>query len=797
MIRLEPDGAGQLRLPPQPWVNVLANEQAGCLVTERGAGYTWAGNSRHNRLTAWHNDPVSDPHAEAIWIRDDEADVFWSPLPGPTPADAAYEVRHGFGYTKFRHESLGLSQDTTIFMAPTDPVKLVRLRIENSGPATRMLSIFAYQHWLLGTQVGESDAIATEFDAARQTIFATNPLPGIYHDAVAFSCLATDAKPIERFHTGDRAAFIGSHGDLAAPAGVAEGEQLDAHTGGGLDSCAAWQLSIEIPAGETFECTLILGQAADRDGAAQLVEKYQTSAQIQAAFEATTNFWRDTLSALQIETPDRELDLIVNGWLSYQNLACRMWGRSAYYQPGGAFGFRDQLQDSAAMVYHRPDITRQQIVRHASQQFVEGDVLHWWHADTGFGLRTRFSDDLAWLPFVTSSYVATTGDEALLDESVPFIQGAQLKPGQAELGMTGERAASSATIYEHCCLALDRALTSGSHGLPLIGSGDWNDGMNRVGQLGHGESVWLGFFLHTVLGQMLPLCEGCEDQLRLARYTAERKRLAKVLNDAGWDGGWYRRAYYDDGQPLGSAESDECQIDALAQAWAVLSGVAPRERADLAIDAVEQRLVDEAAGLIRLLDPPFDQTPHDPGYIKGYVPGVRENGGQYTHGVLFFIRALAEIGRGTRAVELLKMLSPVSHSATAEQVAIYQTEPYVVAADVYSQPPHAGRGGWTWYTGSAGWMFRVAVESILGFSIEGGKTLVLRPAISSAWPSCRVSYRLPDGHTRYEIVIENPNGKESGVTAATLDGEPAAVVEGAARVDLTRDGELHRVVVML
>jgi cyclic beta-1,2-glucan synthetase len=554
---------------------------------------------------------------------------------------------------------------------------------------------------------------------------------------------------------------------------------------------------LEVLPGERVECTLVLGEAVNRETAARLVQKYRTATAVQSAFEATTAFWRETLSGIQIETPDLEIDLVVNGWLSYQNLSCRMWGRSAYYQPGGAYGFRDQLQDSSALVYQRPDITREQILRHASQQFVEGDVLHWWHPDTGFGLRTRFSDDLVWLPYVTSSYVATTGDNTLLDEVVPFIKGTPLKPLQAELGMVSTPADSTATVYEHCCQALDRAMTRGSHGLPLMGSGDWNDGMNRVGQLGAGESVWLGFFLHTVLGQMVQLCTGRGDAQRVEKYTAERDRLAQVLNDIGWDGQWYRRAYYDNGALIGSIESDECQIDALAQGWAILSGIATGDRAESAIAAVEERLVDSKAGIIRLLDPPFDKTPHDPGYIKGYVPGVRENGGQYTHGVLFFVRALAEFGRGTRAVELLKMISPVSHTATRERTDIYQTEPYVVAADIYSQPPHAGRGGWTWYTGSAGWMFRVAVESILGLSVEGGQTLVLRPSISSAWPSCKLNYRLPDGRTSYEIVIENPSGKETGVTAATVDGQTACVADGAARIELKRDGGQHRVVVRL
>jgi cyclic beta-1,2-glucan synthetase len=798
VIRLEPDEMGRLRLPPQPWVNVIANESAGCIVTEQGAGYTWAGNSRHNRLTAWHNDPVCDPHAEALWIRDEEADVFWSPLPGPTPAEAAFEVRHGFGYTTFRHESLSLRQETTVFMAPADPVKLVRLRIENTGQAPRELTLFSYQHWLLGTLLGESDQLATEFDASSQAIFARNSQNELYRDAVAFSTVVTDAATVGKIsHTGNRSSFLHRFGDLSSPAAIAAGERLDGRAGNCLDACAAWQVPFTIAAGEAVEFTIVLGEAENRAAAVELVKKYRTAGRANEALDETKAFWRDTISAIQIETPDPAIDLMVNGWLAYQNLSCRMWGRSAYYQPGGAFGFRDQLQDAAAMVYYRPDLTRGQIIRHANQQFVEGDVMHWWHADSGFGLRTRFTDDLAWLPFVTSSYVTTTGDTAVLNEVTAFLKGPQLRQGQAEAGFVGVPSDKSATVYEHCCLALDRALTAGPNNLPLIGSGDWNDGMNRVGQQGTGESVWLGFFLYTVLGQMIPLCERRDDAARVAHYRAERQRLAEALNTTGWDGDWYRRAYYDDGEPLGSIGSDECQIDALAQAWAVLSGVAPADRAERAVSAVEKQLVDEEAGLIRLLTPPFDRTPHDPGYIKGYVPGVRENGGQYTHGVLFFVRALAEMGRGSRAVELLRMLSPVTRTASREQTEIYQTEPYVVAADVYSESPHAGRGGWTWYTGSAGWMFRVAVESILGLSVDEGNALVLRPAISSAWPSCRLSYRLPDGATRYEITIENPNGKESGVTMATVDGEPASVVDGAARIGLRLDGKTHRVVVRL
>jgi cyclic beta-1,2-glucan synthetase len=503
------------------------------------------------------------------------------------------------------------------------------------------------------------------------------------------------------------------------------------------------------------------------------------------------------LPAVQIDTPSAAMNLMVNGWLPYQNLSCRLWARSAYYQSGGAFGFRDQLQDAAALVYHDPAITREQILRHASSQFVEGDVLHWWHPPASRGIRTRFSDDLLWLPLVASEYCATTGDAQLWDQSAPYLAGPLLAPGEAEQFFAPHPAGTCGSVYEHCCRAIDRSLAVGAHGLPLMGCGDWNDGLNRVGQAGLGESVWMGFFLHYVLEKMLPVCQGRGDHSRVAKYRRHQVHLRAALNNTGWDGQWYRRAYFDDGEPLGTANAEECQIDALVQAWAVLSGAGEGGKPEQGMAAVEQRLVREDAGLIQLLDPPFDSLAQDPGYIKGYLPGVRENGGQYTHGVLWFVRALAEMGRGTRAVELLDMLNPINHACTPEQVAIYQAEPYVMAADVYSQPPHVGRAGWTWYTGSAGWMFRVAVESILGLRIIKGRELRLDPAISAAWPECRLTYRLPVGRGRYEIHIKNPDGRQRGIRSATLDGSAATVENGEASIPLVGDGRHHRVDIWL
>jgi cyclic beta-1,2-glucan synthetase len=798
-IRLMPEGRGGHRHPPLPWANVICNEQGGFLVTERGAGHTWSANSRLNRLTAWHNDPVIDPHSEALWIRDEDERVFWSPTPGPTPAAEEYRVRHGFGYTAFEHESHELAQQVTMFMTASDPVKVVRLRIANHGDRQRHLSIFSFIQWALGGLVSETAGqVSCEHDGECGALLARNPHRELYGDFVAFSApIVETAVGRKASYTCDRVAFLGRNGSVDTPAALAANDELDGEAGAGVDQCAAWQIPVQLPPGGEFECSFLLGEAADRSTAAELIEKYRRSGCVATALAEVKQFWRSNLSRISIETPDPEIDFMVNGWLMYQNLSCRMWGRSAYYQPGGAFGFRDQLQDSAALMLVRPDITRAQILRHAAQQFVEGDVLHWWHPDTGYGVRTRFSDDLLWLPMVSAEYVRMTGDRQLLDEEAPFVTAPPLASGQQEAYLRPAPSGEYGTIYEHCCRALDRGLTVGPHGLPLIGCGDWNDGFSRVGQAGRGESVWLGFFIDYVLERMLPICASRGDAERAERYNKYRARLREAIDRAGWDGAWYRRAYYDNGEPMGSTTSDECQIDALAQAWAVISGIASPDRARSAIEAVEERLIDDGAGIIRLLTPPFNRTPHDAGYIKGYLPGIRENGGQYTHGVLWVVRALAEMGRGTRATQLLRMIGPVWHASSHERADIYQTEPYVVAADIYGHAPHVGRGGWTWYTGSAGWMYRVAVESIFGISLEEGRTLCIKPAISSHWPRCRMTYRLPGSTTTYEIAIENPEGREHGVSGAAVDGQPATVDGRTARIPLVDDGATHRVAIQV
>jgi cyclic beta-1,2-glucan synthetase len=797
VIRLQPRGDGRFVLPPLPWTHVVANPQAGFLATETGAGYTWTVNSRENRLTPWSNDPVVDPHSEALLLRDAERKAYWSLTPGPCGPPVEHQVRYGFGYARYSHTSADLHQQLVQFVPLADPVKASRVTLTNLSGQPRRLDAFYYAQLALGNgAAGNTRHIAAWYDAESQSIFATSSAREA-SDRVAFAAIVGPAHGATPSFTCDRTEFIGLGGDLADPLAVRTGRPLSGRGAPGVDPCAALEISLRVASGEQVEYWVLLGEAEDEAAARRLIAKYSSTARLDAAFSDVRSFWQEVLQNVQIHTPSPSIDLMVNGWLPYQNISCRLWGRSAYYQSGGAFGFRDQLQDAAALVYHDPRITREQILLHAASQFVEGDVLHWWHPPDSRGIRTRFADDLLWLPLVASQYAETTGDADLWDEQVPYLTGPLLEPHEAERFFIPERSGETGSLYDHCCRAVDRSLAVGAHGLPLMGSGDWNDGMNRVGQGGRGESVWMGFFLYDVLGRMAPVCRARGDQQRAEQYAAHQVRLAAALDDAGWDGQWYRRAYFDDGQPLGTADAPECQIDALVQAWAVLSGAAAPDKARQAIEAVERRLVDRQARLIRLLDPPLDRIAQDPGYIRGYLPGIRENGGQYTHGVLWFVRALAELGRGTSAVELLEMLSPINHARTPAEIAVYQAEPYVIAADVYSQPPHAGRAGWTWYTGSAGWMFRVAVESVLGLGIEKGRVLTLDPSISADWPACRLTYRLPGQRGAYEIDVANPHGRERGVRSAALDGNPVPVENGMARIPLVDDGRTHCVKIVL
>jgi cyclic beta-1,2-glucan synthetase len=773
-------------LPPAPWINVVANPSFGFLISESGGGYTWAGNSQMNRLTPWHNDPVADPPGEAIYVRDEATGEVWTPTPLPCRSGAAVTVRHGQGYTVFEQRSRGLAQELLLFVPAGDPVKLLRLTVRNESSRPRSLSATYYAEWVLGTVRDQAPLrVVTELDPESGALLARNPFNQDFAGRVAFA----DVSLRPRTLTADRTEFLGRNGSPAAPAAL-ERVELSGRVGPALDPCAALQVKWDLQPGEEKEVVFYLGQAAGLDEVRRLLRRYREPGQARAALEEVKGLWDRILGAVQVRTPNPGLDLLLNRWLPYQVLSCRVWARSAFYQSGGAYGFRDQLQDVMALVYGAPEEARAHILRAASRQFVEGDVQHWWHPPAGRGVRTRFSDDFLWLPFVTHHYVTTTGDTAILDEPVSFLRAPLLKPEQEEEYGLPEPSAETGTLYEHCVRALEHGLRFGAHGLPLMGTGDWNDGMNKVGAGGQGESVWVGWFLLTCLRQFAEVAQRRGERDRAGHYRAQAERLRVAIEEQGWDGRWYRRAYFDDGTPLGSQQNEECRIDSLVQSWAVLSGAADPERARQGMAAVDEQLVRRDDKLILLFTPPFDQGTLQPGYIKGYVPGIRENGGQYTHAAIWVVQATAQLGQGTQAVELFDLLNPIHHAAKAEDVGRYRVEPYVVAADVYSQPPHTGRGGWTWYTGSAGWLYRVGLEAILGFGLRGSR-LVLNPCIARQWPGFEITYRYRSA--TYHITVDNPHGVECGVRSVTVDGQarPGAVVE------LADDGRRHEVRVVL
>jgi cyclic beta-1,2-glucan synthetase len=789
------DGAG-LRLPPQPWINVIAREGIGFLASETGSIHTWSQNSREHRLTPWANDPVLDPHGEAFYVRDEESGAFWSATPGPAPGPGRYETRHGIGHTRYEYVAREVEHELRLYLDGTDPAQVAILTLTHRGAGERTFSVFAYRRLVLGTLPElSSPSVLTERDAETGALFATNPRA----KGVAFASLRVmgEARSIAESYTCDREEFLGEGGTMASPAALRRTGPLSASYGGGMDPCFAERVTVRVRAGEKVTVVALFGEAASPRAAREAMAHLRTREQVEASWENALEAWRAMYAPIQVTTPSPALDRALNGWLVYQTLSCRLLGRTAFYQSGGAFGFRDQLQDAAGLAAWNPQLLRDQIVLHAGHQFVEGDVLHWWHPPDDRGLRTRFADDLVWLPWAVAHYLDVTGDDGILDARAPYLAARLLAPGEDEAFLQPRDSGTGGDVYDHCVRALDHAMTTGAHGLPLFGSGDWNDGMNRVGREGRGESVWMGFFLFAVLGDFLPLCERRGDTEHVASYRAYREAVRAALEYHGWDGAWYRRAFYDDGTPLGSIESDECQIDALVQAWAVLSGAAAQDRATRAMDAAEERLISDKDGIIRLLTPPFRHSSHDPGYIQGYAAGVRENGGQYTHAALWVVRAMAELGRRDRAAHLLEMIAPLSHARMPPDVERYRVEPYVIAADVYGEPPHVGRGGWTWYTGSAGWMLRVGLESILGFRVQQGRAIEIRPCIPPSWPEYRISYRPTGRATVFQIRVSNPGGLTGRVISARLDGEPWPVMDGAVVVPVDDDSLDHELAIVL
>jgi cyclic beta-1,2-glucan synthetase len=773
---------------PAPWINVIANAEFGFLVSEVGSGCTWNGNSRENQLTPWSNDSVSDPAGEAFYLRDDDTNELWTPTALPIRVEnASYIIRHGQGYSRFEHASHGIHSELLQFVSPEDPIKISSLTLTNVSGRTRRITIAAYLEWVLGASRSVTAShIITELDPATGALFAYNPWDMEFGQRIAF----VDMLGQQTSWTGNRAEFIGRNGSLDAPAGLLNAKVLKNRVGAGLDSCAALQTVIELAPKQRTEIVFLLGQGNDRAHASELVQRYRAS-KVTTVFDKVTAYWDKILTKTQVKTPDRELDILLNGWLLYQTLSCRLWARAGFYQVGGAFGFRDQLQDGMAMAVTRPDLTRAHLLRAAARQFAEGDVQHWWHPPSGRGVRTHFSDDRIWLPYTVAHYIKVSGDTQILAEYLPFLEGMTLAHEQDDVYFQPTQSLEQASLFEHCARALDISLKTGEHGLPLMGSGDWNDGMNRVGNQGKGESVWLAWFLISILSEFATIADTQNDTERAARWREHVIQLKRAIEAEAWDGAWYRRAYFDDGSLLGSAANAECRIDSIAQSWGVISNAADPERARKAMNSVREYLVRYGDDLILLFTPPFDKTERDPGYIKSYPRGVRENGGQYTHAAIWSVIAYAMLGDGDQAVELLRMLNPIKRTTTRTGVYAYKVEPYVLAADIYSEHPHARRGGWTWYTGAAGWFYRAGIESILGFHVHGNK-LVFNPCIPKAWQSYSITYQHET--SRYDIVIDNPNAVTRGIALLELDGIRQS--DGNS-ITLQNDAQVHQVRVVL
>jgi cyclic beta-1,2-glucan synthetase len=767
---------GPGRWLPAPWINVVANPSFGFQASVEGSGYTWSEGSRENQLTPWSNDPVTDRPGEVLYVRDEESGEVWGPTAMPVRSEAApYTARHGQGYSRFEHAAHGIALDLVQYVPLADPVKISRLTLRNLSGRSRRLSVTAYVEWVLGpSRAASAHSVVTDIDPETGAMLARNPWNIGFGARVAFADLAGR----QTAWTGDRREFLGRNGTLDNPAGLAHKAVLSQRVGAGLDPCGALQAMVELKPGATAEVVFFLGQAASAPAARALVARYR-AADLDECLREVTGHWDGVLGAVQVKTPDRAMDVMLNRWLLYQTLACRVWARAAFYQASGAYGFRDQLQDGMALVLSRPDLARAHLLRAAARQFVAGDVQHWWLPHSGQGVRTRISDDRVWLAYAAAHYVDATGDSAVLEERVPFLEGQVLRAGEHDAYFQPVLADENATLYEHCARGLDGSLAVGKHGLPLIGTGDWNDGMNRVGELGRGESAWLGWFLHATLTKFASLAQLRGDAARAAPWKAHAAALRNALEQDAWDGGWYRRGYFDDGTPLGSSASGECRIDSIAQSWSVISGAGDPARAARAMAAVDEQLILREERLALLFTPPFDRTPLDPGYIKGYPPGIRENGGQYTHAASWSVIAFAG---------LFSLLNPINHAKTRADVQRYKVEPYVVAADIYSVAPHAGRGGWTWYTGSAGWLYRAGLEAILGFSVQGA-FLRLAPCIPREWPGFEIVYRYRSA--RYEIAVENPRGVNRGVSSIELDGQ--LLPAGAARIPLEDDGRTHKV----
>lgn len=773
---------------PAPWINIISNQTFGFQVSAEGCGYTWAENSRENQITPWLNDPVIDPCGECFYLRDEDSGQLWGATAQPIRDGGTYIARHGHGYSRFEHQANGIGLSLLQYVPLTDPIKISRLTLHNRSDKPRRISVTAYAEWVLATSRGATGPfIITEIDDSTGAMLARNPWSTAFPGRISFA----DLNGQQSHWTADRSEFLGHYGNTSNPASLLSEVPLSGVTGAGFDPCSALQQTVELAAGEQREVVWFIGQCATITETQALITRYRAT-DLDAVLTEVTDYWRNLLETIQVKTPDRQMDIMLNGWLLYQTLACRVWARSAFYQASGAYGFRDQLQDGMALTFAQPDTTRHHLLRAAGRQFVEGDVQHWWLPHSGQGVRTRISDDRVWLSFATATYILTSGDPGILDEIVPFLEGSILHPGEHDAFFQPQMAQETASLFEHCAKGLDQCIElTGELGLPLMGTGDWNDGMNRVGEQGKGESVWLGWLLVKTLKMFIPLAAEREPH-RAKQWQNHLSALIAALEREAWDGDWYRRATFDNGTWLGAKTSNECQIDSIAQSWAVLSGSADQQRMIQAMASLEQHLIRPNDGLALLFTPPFDKTPDDPGYIKGYPPGLRENGGQYSHAAMWAILAFVTLGDGDKAHHLFKLLNPVNHGNTPEGIARYKVEPYVVAADVYSVVPHVGRGGWSWYTGSAGWMHRAGIEGILGIRREG-KELVLTPCIPASWPGFEATVNLDN--TRYVIHVESPAERSHGISSVTLNG--SAIPHHSNELRVALDGGKHELIIIL
>lgn len=749
------------KITPAPWSNVIANPLFGTVISESGQAYSWYENAHEYRLTPWDNDPISDRGGEAFYLRDEESGHVWSPTPLPARGRGHYLTRHGFGYSVFEHREGGIDSQLTMLVAQDAPVKLFLLTLTNGSGRTRKLSATGYMEFILG-DLRSKTAMHVVTQAATTTggcgILATNHYGGNGSERTAFFGVTGAHCSI----SGDRREFLGRNGTLANPA-VLKLRRLSGRVGAGLDPCGAVQSALSLIDGDQRSLVFVLGLGQNADEADMLLQRYLDEDRLQDERQQVAAYWDGILNKVQIGTPHPAVDLLANGWLLYQTLSCRIQARSGYYQSGGAFGFRDQLQDTLALTHAAPQRLREQILLCASRQFIEGDVQHWWHPPQGNGVRTRCSDDYLWLPLAMCHYLDATGDESILTEQVGYLEARQLAPGEESAYEQPAQSAVRESLYQHGARALKHGLTFGEHGLPLMGAGDWNDGMNRVGLEGRGESVWLGFFLFSILQRYGDLAERHHDDDLAAQCRRQAAALKDNLHNHAWDGEWYRRGYFDNGEPLGSHLAAECRIDAIAQSWSVLSGAGDPQRSRQAMQSLDTHLVDPQARLIRLLTPPFDGNGPDPGYIRGYLPGVRENGGQYTHGAVWAVMAFAEMGDIERAWQLMALINPINHSLDSAAAERYKVEPYVATADVYAVEPHIGRGGWSWYTGSAGWMYRLILESLLGLKRRGDR-LTIDTRLPADWPQFTINYR--EGASEYQLVVRQGEGE----TQIIVDG---------------------------